>query len=84
MACEGVKVVLGGGMNCSAATTVAMGTRYAGFYARIPRAIRRYGIGPLLQLIPDGRWYKSAAHQVKWLHRLSFLGGAADTERSAT
>ena len=51
------------------------GNLYAGHYSRIPAAIRRHLLGPILPLIPEASWYKSTGHQLRWLHRLSFLSG---------
>jgi asparagine synthase (glutamine-hydrolysing) len=44
--------------------------------------MRRYVIGNVLNIIPDGGWYKSKAHQAKWLHKLSFLDGSGRYARS--
>ncbi len=79
-----VKVVLGGdgGDELFGGYDRYYGNRYAGRYALIPSAVRRYLIGPLLGMMPDGAWYKSKAHQVKWLHELSFESGSRRYSRS--
>lgn len=52
------------------------GNLYAGYFSRVPTSIRRFLLGPAFSLIPDVGWYKSAGHQLRWLHRLSFLNGS--------
>jgi len=51
------------------------GNIYAGRYGAVPAALRRHVLGPALSLIPEAGWYKSTGHQLRWLHRLSFLQG---------
>jgi asparagine synthase (glutamine-hydrolysing) len=71
-----VKVVLGGdgGDELFGGYDRYYGTLYAQNYARIPPALR-HAVSPFLSLVPEAGWYKSVGHQVKWLHRLSFLAG---------
>ncbi len=59
----------------SAATiaTTATSTRLTTVECRPPCV--DYVLGPLLSMIPEAGWYKSAGHQLRWLHRISSFPG---------
>ncbi|RTZ60534.1 MAG: asparagine synthase (glutamine-hydrolyzing) [Gammaproteobacteria bacterium] len=72
-----VKVVLGGdgGDELFGGYDRYYGVRYASYYAMLPESVRRHVMPKLINLMPEGFWYKSISHQLKWMNYLSFFEG---------
>ncbi|HEU4334163.1 MAG TPA: asparagine synthase (glutamine-hydrolyzing) [Candidatus Eisenbacteria bacterium] len=58
------------------------GAIYARHYARLPRVFRRQVVRRVLDMAPDGYWYKSLNHQLRWLDELASVEGGRRYARS--
>jgi asparagine synthase (glutamine-hydrolysing) len=81
---EHVKVVLGGdgGDELFGGYDRYYGNVYASYYALIPEAIRRQLLERILQKIPEGFWYRSLSHKLRWMHHMSFYKGSSRYAKS--
>jgi asparagine synthase (glutamine-hydrolysing) len=77
LASKKVKVVLGGdgGDELFGGYDRYYGNIYASYYALLPDAIRSKLLGRILKGVPEGFWYRSISHQIKWIHQMSFYRG---------
>jgi asparagine synthase (glutamine-hydrolysing) len=86
LASKHVKVVLGGdgGDELFAGFDRYVGNRYIDMYSRMPLALRRSLLGPMLERLPDSFTYKSTTQKLRWVHRLSMQSTVAEQYAEAT
>jgi len=58
------------------------GTLYVRHYAALPAVLRRQVVRRILDLAPDGFWYKSLTHQIRWMDELARVSGGRRYARS--
>lgn len=85
LASEHVKVTLGGdgGDELFAGFDRYVGYKLAGYYGRLPTALRRDLLDKLVTMVPDTFSYKNIGQKIRWLHSMSF-STAGDRYASST
>ena len=73
-----VKVVLGGdgGDELFGGYDRYYGNVLVSYYALLPESVRKCLVGPLLRMLPEGFWYRSLSHRLRWMNEMSFFSAS--------
>ncbi len=76
LAARHVKVALGGdgGDELFAGFDRYLGLHYINYYAKLPSAVRRNGIAPILKRLPDDFSYKNLTQKMRWINTIANAG----------
>jgi asparagine synthase (glutamine-hydrolysing) len=79
-----VKVALGGdgGDELFGGYDRYYGNILVSYYALLPESIRKHILGKILNLVPEGFWYRSFSHKLRWMHQMSFFQGGGRYAKS--
>ena len=79
-----VKVVLGGdgGDELFWGYDRYYGNDYASYCTWLPNSVRTHLFGQLLALLPEGFWYRSFTHKLRWIQHISSYQGAQRYSKS--